>query len=291
MSSSKNWCFTLNNYAEADVTRLSSLGNTVDYIIFGKETGDSGTPHLQGFVVFRSRKRLSAAIAVLGQCHCSIARKISNSIEYCKKEGDFTTFGSEPVQTPGQRNDLESFKEAVKSGTTNLKDLRELHSEVMAKYPRFAALYIRDLIPAMVRPVYPLRTWQADLNRTLNLSPSERTIIFIVDRVGNKGKSWFFHYYCGNHDDAQVIIPGKKADMAYMLEETHRVYLFDCPRSKQGDFIQYDFLEEVKNGYVFSSKYESRIKEFKQPHVVVAMNEEPDMNKLSNDRYEIVELN
>ena len=66
--------------------------------------------------------------------------------------------------------------------------------------------------------------------------------------------------------------------------------LFDCPRSKQGEYIQYDFLEEVKNGYVFSGKYEPRIKRFKVPHVVVAMNEYPDMEKLSADRYNIITI-
>jgi len=78
--------------------------------------------------------------------------------------------------------------------------------------------------------------------------------------------------------------------MAYVLDPLSKIYFFDCPRSKQGEFIQYDFLEEVKNGYVFSSKYESRNKVFPSPHVVVFMNELPDMTKLSKDRYEIIRL-
>jgi len=61
-------------------------------------------------------------------------------------------------------------------------------------------------------------------------------------------------------------------------------------KSKQGDFIQYDFLEELKNGYVFSPKYESKNKSFPTPHVVVLMNEIPDKSKLSEDRYNIKSL-
>ena len=78
--------------------------------------------------------------------------------------------------------------------------------------------------------------------------------------------------------------------MAYTLIPEPLVVFFDCPRSKQGEFIQYDFLEEVKNGFVFSSKYESRNKAFDSPHVVVFMDEQPDMTKLSEDRYNILEL-
>lgn len=87
-----------------------------------------------------------------------------------------------------------------------------------------------------------------------------------------------------------IVIPGKKADMAYTIIETKRVFFFDCPRSKQGEFIQYDFLEEVKNGYFFSPKYESRFKRLLTPHIVVMMNEHPDKTKLSADRFTIIEL-
>lgn len=119
-------------------------------------------------------------------------------------------------------------------------------------------------------------------------APNKREIIFVVDVTGNIGKSWFAHYYCDIHSDSQIIIPGKKADMAYTIETGKRVFFLDCPRSKQGDYIQYDFLEELKNGYVFSGKYESRLKKFRTPHVVVMMNELPDMMKLSEDRYTIL---
>ena len=70
----------------------------------------------------------------------------------------------------------------------------------------------------------------------------------------------------------------------------HASFFFYCPRSKQGEHIQCDFLEEVKNGCVFSTKCESRHKMFEPPHVVVLMNEIPDMTKSSDDRHEITQL-
>ena len=74
--------------------------------------------------------------------------------------------------------------------------------------------------------------------------------------------------------------------MAHVLDpENKKVFFFDAPKSKQGEFIQCDFLEEVKNGCAFSPKCESIIKEFDTPHVVAMMNECPDMSKLSEDRH------
>ena len=79
--------------------------------------------------------------------------------------------------------------------------------------------------------------------------------------------------------------------MALTIFQRNKVFFFDCPRNKQGDFIQYDFIEELKNGYIFSPKYESKVKKLKVPHIVVCMNEYPDMTKLSEDRYKIYTLN
>lgn len=285
----KNWCFTLNNYTPADVDRLAASSPAIEYLIFGKEVGASGTPHLQGTVCFLSRKRRAQVIAVIGQAHCTVTRYLSQSIEYCKKDGDFTEVGTIP--TAGQKkkepSDLEEFKQSVKEGVTSLPELRELHSTVCATFPKFVKEYIDDKREKILVRAHPLRPWQEELHARLILPPDDREIIFMVDVTGNQGKSWFARYYCDLHDNAQIIIPGKKADMALIVREDAKVFFFDCPRSKQGDFIQYDFLEELKNGYIFSPKYESKCKRLATPHVVVLMNEYPDREKLSEDRYSI----
>jgi len=61
----------------------------------------------------------------------------------------------------------------------------------------------------------------------------------------------------------------------------------DCPKSRT-EMLQYDFVEAVKNGMVFSPKYESRMKFLPPYHVVVFMNEFLDTTKLSKDMYNIV---
>lgn len=143
----KHWCFTLNNYTPADLDRLSTLPTGVEYLVYGKETGNSGTPHLQGTVCFQSRKRLQQVIATIGQAHCSVTRYLNQSIDYCKKDGDFIELGEIPIiarEKGEKRSDLEDFKASVKEGITNIKELRELHSNVVAQYPKFVKDYLED---------------------------------------------------------------------------------------------------------------------------------------------------
>lgn len=293
MSIAKNWCFTLNNYTDEDLNRLEKLVSEGDltYLIYGKEIGEEGTHHLQGVAFFKKRVRLVQAKRLLGSnLHVEVPRNINASIQYCKKEGDWVEFGSRE-NNKGKRNDLDAFKDDVKKGMLDLSELREKHSEVYAKYTRFCLEYVEDNFPKLVIPVFELRVWQIFLKSKLETPPDRRKIIFVVDEIGNSGKSWFAHFYSQqNNKKCQVLLPGKKSDMAFVLKPNITILFLDAPRSKQGEYIQYDFLEDLKNGYIFSNKYESRIKTYEPMHVVVNMNEKPDMTKLSEDRYDIINI-
>lgn len=295
MSRVKRWCFTLNNYTEdeysaflpRDATGARTLPPILDYIVVGKEIGTFGTPHLQGFLSFCDRSRIAACKRLSSRAHWEVARSVERAIDYCKKDGDFLEFGDKPSESKqGRRSDLESFKEAVKSGIRDVAQLREDFSTVCAQYPRFVESYLRDQHSPPIFQDHPLHSWQQDVVDLAMEEPDGRTICFVVDKLGNTGKSWLATYMELNvNKSVQVIRPGKFADMAYGYLEETEVVILDCPRSKQGDFIQYDFLEALKDGRLFSMKYESRMKRFTPPHVFVFMNEDPDMDKLSPDRY------
>lgn len=295
----KHWSFTLNNYTEADIIALGvSSPPPPDraFLIFGKETSSTGTPHLQGHISLTKRLRLNQVKSHLGvQSHLEVARNIKASIEYCKKSGDFFQHGVPPIDSSraGKRSDLESFMSTVESGVLCKRQLRKIHPAVMAKYPRFASEFIADNRVVPFPEEHDLQDWQSALVAYVSGEVDKRIIIFVVDSEGNAGKSWFSDYleaFFQGKKKVQVMKPGKYADMAYEYCEDTEIFILDCPRSKQGDYIQYDFLENVKDGRLFSPKYESRMKRFKRPHVLVFMNEDPDMSKLSSDRYVVMDL-
>lgn len=109
MSRSYAFVFTQNNYP--DTKLVDNL--ECQYIIYGKEVGESGTPHLQGYVKFNSNKSVKVVRKLLPGCHIEIAKTMDEAIEYCKKEGDFTERGKRPLnqKQKGECN-IERYKRA-----------------------------------------------------------------------------------------------------------------------------------------------------------------------------------
>jgi len=293
MSRAKYWCFTLNNPTDDERVKLVELSvdGSIEYIVFGDEVGESGTPHFQGFIAFTTRLRLSQLKTLVSdRAHYEVAKFPDKAAEYCKKDGNFLEHGT-LVLAKGKRTDIDAFKDDVKAGKMSIKELREAHSIVFAKYAQFCTQYIQDNNCVLTVDAHLLYRWQDELFQRLKLPADPREIIFCVDEQGNSGKSWFCHYVSGVLPYVQVLLPGRKADMCMMVDLDSCIIFLDATRSKQGEYILYDFLEELKNRYIFSSKYHSVLKCLKNvPHVVVMMNEHPDMTKLSQDRYSIREV-
>lgn len=92
----KAWAFTLNNYTEQEYTDLITFLNSAPdckYII-GKEVGEKGTPHLQGYIEFGKKQRFSENKAINKRINFSMA--ISNredNVKYCSKEGNYVVKG------------------------------------------------------------------------------------------------------------------------------------------------------------------------------------------------------
>jgi hypothetical protein len=80
------------------------------------------------------------------------------SIEYCKKDGDFLEYRTPPVGKGG-RSDLEDFKVLVKEGVTCLRMLRDMHLEICAKYPQFVLDYVTNWREKISVTPHPLRPW------------------------------------------------------------------------------------------------------------------------------------
>lgn len=134
----------------------------------------------------------------------------------------------------------------------------------------------------IISKLYP---WQEELKDILLSEPNDRTIYWIYEHVGNRGKSAFCKYMVVKHG-ATYVRSGKNADISYALPDHPTMVLIDIPRSKN-QHVNFDIIEQIKDGMVFSPKYESKTKMFDPPHIMVFSNEEPDEEKMSKDRWVI----
>lgn len=299
----RHFAFTLFNYTEQHVATLRGLYNPdrdcpVRYVAFGYETcPTTGTPHLQGAIGFKRQMLRRRVKELIGSdtVHVEGARDILRNYAYAVKEalegGEVEEYGERPTTARGERKDLEVAIEAVKNGMR----LREFRSEFFGQYRNSTNAWM-ELIADNISPpeveAHPLSRWQALLNAQLMHAPNPRTIIFLVDRNGNSGKSWFARYYHQIHGERCMIMqPARRLDMVFIfykmtLEAERRVVFIDCKRSET-DILDYRFLESLKDGWMQNGKYNSAMFCFEVPHVVVMMNEMPDMTKLSTDRYHV----
>ena len=135
-----------------------------------------------------------------------------------------------------------------------------------------------------------LRPWQRQLDDKIAREPDDRRVVFVVDPGGNKGKSWLVRYWFSTRDDCQRLSIGRRDDLAYAIDVTKRLFVFDIPRGDM-ELLQYSILEQLKDRMIFSAKYQSTCKVIPHKvHVVVFCNEEPNMTKMSSDRYKICRI-
>lgn len=297
----KFWVFTLNNPIPAEETLLQNLGDdrtTVQYLVYGHEVGASGTPHFQGFVEFSEPQVQNTVKTLLGRrYHVERARGTpTQAAAYCKKDGNYHEFGELRPSGAGRRNDWHSFREYVVNHPTGRISDRELFAEFPGLYARYRER-IHEFIGLIREPVVrdvgtPRTGWQSDLWGILaNAPPDDRTIRIFHDPEGNKGKSWFCRYALNEKpDEVQVLCSGKRDDVAHSVDPQKTIFLFDIPRS-QMEFFQWSVAEMLKNGMVYSPKYNSTMKHFNHMvHVVIFCNEVPDEIPLSADRISITHL-
>nr|WPR18691.1 MAG: hypothetical protein [Chemarfal virus 268] len=291
----RKWVFTLNNYTDEDILMLSTLyPDTVKYLVFGREVGAEGTPHLQGFVWFKNLKSFIQAKVCIGQrAHLEKANgSPAQNRVYCTKDGDFEEFGG-LVTGAGKRTDWDDLKEWLMTRQDDWpSDLEMLNHNpsLWGRCRRGCVDFRKTLCHPPVRVEGELRDWQVDLALQLAQPPHDRHVLFVVDTLGGKGKTWFQKkLLLEGSDDVQMLMFGKRDDMAYAVQEGKKIYMINVARG-QMEYMQYSVLEMLKDGVVHSPKYESGTKFMNTPHVVVFSNEWPDMFKLTEDRYLIINL-
>jgi len=130
MSKCRNFVFTVNNYTDDHVEKLVLLKDEVDYMIVGDELGENETPHLQGFIRFRSPRSVRNIVNVLpGHVEVAKGTPYDNFI-YCSKQKIMLEVGMRP-KGKGKRTDLDIVRQAVSDGA-NADEIWEIANSYQA---------------------------------------------------------------------------------------------------------------------------------------------------------------
>lgn len=144
VSKSRDWVFTINNYNEDTIRSLKSHNGKFDYIIFGREVGAMGTPHLQGFCQFNNPVSFSKAKRDIGWNAHVESRKgsVSAAIEYCKKDGDFYSQGDPQRLSTSKDLQQSKWKQCIElAEQSNLNEIKlKYPSEYIRYFKTFCSL-------------------------------------------------------------------------------------------------------------------------------------------------------
>jgi len=143
-----DYVFTMNNYNDNIINSIKEFAECeCVYLVYQYERGESGTPHLQGYFRFKSRRSFKAIRDLvvakgLRGIHLELRRgTIEQAIEYCTRESkrdtaafaEIVEFGVRPVGA-GSRTDIRSVLELVKQN----KSIRQIIDEHPEAYFRYA---------------------------------------------------------------------------------------------------------------------------------------------------------
>lgn len=171
--------FTLNNYTEENVEELQEWGrDNTTYMIFGKEVGESGTPHLQGYFEC-NRRRLTGltcirfgenrwwvdvarGTGVVCRRYCSKGTQSKAEWERDEEKGanfgvgaDVFEIGVMNVSKRGKRTDMSKVKKLIHTGViASEKDLADMYGVNYTVYNMgCAVLQHRTFSPSRTPPV------------------------------------------------------------------------------------------------------------------------------------------
>lgn len=249
----RNICFTLHNWTKEELTQLLEYfdKNSYEYII-GEELGKSGeTPHLQGAVKFNNAIKFSTLKNLINRIHIeNMKSSMSKNIEYCSKESINIYYKGKNTQLINKLNLLKLYN------NINWYD------------------------------------WQKNILDICNGPKNDRIINWIYDGTGCKGKSFLCKYISLKYNC--IIADGKKNDVFNQIKiecidnkKNIDIVLLDIPRHNI-DCLNYGMIEQIKNGLIYSGKYEGGLIYLNNVHLFIFSNYMPDLDKFTKDRWNII---
>lgn len=155
-------------------------------------------------------------------------------------------------------------------------------------------------IPIQFRHIKELYKYQHKIVKE-NYSYNFRNCNNLFDPSGNMGKS-VLAFMCYLHRNALYIPPMNDAQrlVEYVFsviehmedDKTPEMMIFDLPRSmsKECLFGMYSAIEQFKTGFIYDTRYKGRGRWINSPNIWVFTNELPDMSRLTEDRWDIWQI-
>lgn len=245
VSPAKKWCFVLNNWTDEEVGSISSkISLMCSKALVAKEIGENGTPHLQGFIEFKTKQR------------------------------PMSVFDNKRIHWDKARGNLDQQWAYITKQTTP---------------------FISMGFPKPVKLINPDYSWEQDIIKIIMTEPDDRHIYWYWSKGGCIGKTSFCKYLTMKHN--AIALSGKASDMRNGVVEYHKanekypeLILIPIPRSFKSEYLNYEGIENIKDMYFYSGKYEGGMVCGNCPHVFVFANEPPDKEKMSLDRWIITQI-
>ena len=199
---------------------------------------------------------------------------------------------SGPRVQPGARTDMEAIREILREFGPE-EGVRRVAEEYPGQFVRYAN-GITQLAQAVIPRVreeasFKFRPWQEALVNICKGKAHSRHIYWVEDARGAAGKSRLTTYMCREMN--AVELDGRQMDAAFSYTG-QRIVLFDLARAVEAPTLKdlYIVGEKLKNGQIYSSKYQSRLKVFDTPHVIYFSNSPPPVGVWSADRLQHIQL-
>lgn len=137
--------------------------------------------------------------------------------------------------------------------------------------------------------------WEKMIVEELMIEPDNRTINWIWEGTGVAGKTvfqkWVHQNYKGVLALSGCAVNMKNGIIEYQKtnDTLPKIIFINLPRV-QGQHLSYSGMEQVKDMFFYSGKYEGGMVNGPSPHVYVFANQEPERENLSEDRWRIYEI-
>ncbi len=260
---SRTWMFTLNNYTDQDIETVDAVCKKATKWIYGKEVGEQGTPHLQGYLRFKNQMLFSTLRMQLPGANILMATKgDGHNYTYCSKDGDFNTNMTAPKV---KLTRAVMFEEVLQ--TYNNVHWKEWQQDVL------------------------------DIIKTETKTTNTRSIHWIWENTGNVGKSFLAKYIMVKNTGV-IICGGKSTDIYQqvnvMIEGGVKpaIVIYDVPRTMDDmKYVSYTALEKVKDASLYASKYEGGGCVWTPAPIVICFaNQPPHREKMSADRWFVYQV-